>query len=322
MSRFPFVFLLLALLPGSSNVGAQTALPSSEDLLIETYWHYDYTLHLETGTIVHQADEYYELYVIFHYDSLYRLYNNGLSLEGKWSMSGTILNWPYRQVKEHQVLSVSATALELSFKPVNGTGTMLYHFTAQPRPPGMFARREGELPEVVVREKPKNRVVTSEKKRRGLFKRKEEVATAPQIPIQIEVTGGGYYGGIDPVLRDHIVIKSNGRLVQEFMTKNRGLVVHKKNISRQQLEAFVAWCEEQKFFDMERQYDCTSKLCDKRKNIKPAPTPLRICITYGPRRKMVTVTIWGKDKHGERYVNYPPQIDSIVDAVQRMANAP
>jgi hypothetical protein len=35
---------------------------------------------------------------------------------------------------------------------------------------------------------------------------------------------------------------------------------------------------------------------------------------------MVTVAIFGKDKHGEQYVEYPPQIDHIVDTVQRMAS--
>jgi hypothetical protein len=317
-SLLSHVFIWLCLL-SNENLVAQNELPKAEHLLIETYWHYDYTIHLETGTAVHQADDYYDLYVIFHYDSIFRLYNNGLMIDGKWSMQNGQLKWPFRQVENYRVISVTPEGLELSFTPVNGTGTMLYHFTAEDKPSVMFARREGELPEILIREK-KQGLFTKATKRNKRGRNKNQDSAPPTVPIQIEITGGGYYGGVDPVLRDHITIKSNGRLVQEFMTKGRGLMVIKKDIPRAELEAFVAWCEEQKFFDFERQYDCTSTLCDKRKSIKPAPTPLRVCITYGPRRKMVTVAIFGKDKHGERYVDYPPQIDHIVDAVQRMAS--
>jgi hypothetical protein len=304
---------------------AQNEAQRPENMLIETYWQYAYTLHLETGTVVHQAEDNYQLFVVFHYDSLFRLYNNGLMLEGNWSIDKGQLKFPFRQVDSYRLIAATANYLELGFSPPNTSATYIYHFNAEERPVGMFSRRDGELPEVVIKEKAKNRVqllAKAEKSRKRFkvpFLKKQEEA-APLTPIQIEITGGGYYGGVDPVLRDHIVIKSDGRLVQEFMTKGRGLTVTKKDIPREELELFVAWAEEQKFFDMERQYDCKSKLCDKRKDIKPRPTPLRVTITYGIKRKMVTVAIFGKDKSGERYVDYPPQIDNIVDAVQRMAS--
>jgi hypothetical protein len=57
-----------------------------------------------------------------------------------------------------------------------------------------------------------------------------------------------------------------------------------------------------------------------RKSDKPTPIPLRIVVTYGQRKKVVTVAIWGKDNTGTQYVEYPPQLDHIVDAIQRMAN--
>jgi hypothetical protein len=303
----------------SASLSAQNDIQKPENMLIETYWQYGYTLHLESGTVVHQSDPSYPLVVIFHYDSVYRLYNNGLQIEGKWHIANGQMHFPFRQLDKYRLTSANAHSMELAFNPPNNKGTFIYHFVATTVPLGMFSKRDGELAEVVILEKLKRNKAVKASKKSKKQKAKEE-ALALKTPIQIEITGGGYYGGIDPVLRDHIVIKSNGRLVQEIMTKERGLIVHKKDIPRDELEAFVVWAEQQSFFDFERQYDCKSNLCDKRKLKTPKPTPLRICITYGNRRKMVTVAIWGKDKTGDKYVDYPPQIDNIVEAVQRMAN--
>ncbi|MEZ4980000.1 MAG: hypothetical protein R2769_00110 [Saprospiraceae bacterium] len=44
----------------------------------------------------------------------------------------------------------------------------------------------------------------------------EEAVEENQPYINIELIGGGYYGGIDPVLKDFIHVKSDGRLIKEF----------------------------------------------------------------------------------------------------------
>ena len=67
-------------------------------------------------------------------------------------------------------------------------------------------------------------------------------------------------------------------------------------------------------------YDCESNFCQERKQNKPTPIPLRLSIAYGDRKKVVTVSIWGKDKNQVRYVDYPPAFDFIVEAIQRMAH--
>jgi hypothetical protein len=136
----------------------------------------------------------------------------------------------------------------------------------------------------------------------------------------VELIGGGFYGGIDPVIKDFIHIKSDGRLIKEFQSVNEGLHVTKKNISREELEQFAEYVVKQKFFNYERVYDCSDQNCFKRKGMKPAPIPLRIAITYGDRKKVVTIAIWGKDDLGSHYVDYPPALDNIIDAIQRMAN--
>ena len=76
----------------------------------------------------------------------------------------------------------------------------------------------------------------------------------------------------------------------------------------------------QNFFEFERLYDCEDSFCQKRKHVKPTPIPLRIAVAYGNRKKVITVSIWGKDEKNTKYVNYPPALDNIIDAIQRMAH--
>ena len=97
-------------------------------------------------------------------------------------------------------------------------------------------------------------------------------------------------------------------------------MVTKKDIPRAQLEEFVEYCVKQKFFDLERIYDCETAVCLRRKHKKPTPVPLRLAIAYGNRKKVITISIWGQDENKARYVDYPPSLDNIIDAIQNMAH--
>ena len=61
--------------------------------------------------------------------------------------------------------------------------------------------------------------------------------------------GGGFYGGIDPVYRNMILIKSDGKVVREYQSEMQGLIVNKHYISRDNLEKLVAYIEEKHFFE-------------------------------------------------------------------------
>jgi len=74
---------------------------------------------------------------------------------------------------------------------------------------------------------------TAKSKKKKKRRRKSDRIAEKPIYINIELIGGGYYGGVDPVLRDYIQIKSNGRLIQEFKSIHNGLIVKKKNIPRE-----------------------------------------------------------------------------------------
>ncbi|MEZ5033067.1 MAG: hypothetical protein R2787_16895 [Saprospiraceae bacterium] len=97
-------------------------------------------------------------------------------------------------------------------------------------------------------------------------------------------------------------------------------MVTRKNISRSELEDFAEWIQENGYFELDREYDCTDQECHRRKRERPRPMPLQTSITIGQRTKIVTVPIWGEDNRHVRYIDHPPLIDQIVETVYRMAD--
>ncbi len=302
-----------------------------ERLFVESKWKYTYTLHAESNTIIHKADKNYEFFLYFRYDYTYQEFLNGKLTRGNWSLNGRSLFYSFQHVNKFEIVQLNKSVMVLEFTQKNSKGKYQYHFVRVESKDAPFVRPANELPEVIVEadgdgSKPGGGIGKKKKKKDWLawFKRKERKPETPAGPapvyISVELIGGGYYGGIDPVLKDFIQIKTDGRLIKEYQSVHNGLLVTKKNIPRAELEMFADYVLKQGFFDYERAYDCPDQLCQKRKGDKPVPIPLRIAITYGQRKKMVTIAIWGKDDLGIRYVDYPPQMDNIVDAIQRMAN--
>ena len=316
-----FSFFLLSTTVYSQKFGYPKV---EERQLIGMKWRYAYTLHLESNTTVHQADKAYQYFIFFKYDFTFEQFLHGKFSKGNWSLNTSTLFYPFRNIKKFEIAAISNQTLVLEFQQPNSTGTYQYHFVAVDSKDAPFIRPADELPEVIVEaqqtEKQKKKkpwwaiLRGSDDKKEDATKRKELVY------ISIELVGGGYYGGIDPVIKDFIRITSDGRLIQEFQTVNQPLRVNKKNIPRQELEAFAEYVTTNKFFDMQRFYDCNSPICDKRKMLKPTPIPLRLMIAYGDKKKIITLPIWGLDNYKIRYLDYPPALDNIIDAIQKLAN--
>jgi len=213
----------------------------------------------------------------------------------------------------------------LEFTQPNSKGTYQYHFIRVESKDAPFKKAANELPDVIVetensRKKGKNWLSFNRKKKRKKKKRRKKKAVEEPIYISIELIGGGYYGGVDPVLKDYIHIKSDGRLIKEFKSLNSGQVVTKKDIPREELEQFAEYIIAQKFFEYERMYDCQTSNCQNRKKTKPTPIPLRLAVAYGDKKKVVTISVWGLDENKIKYVDYPIALDNIIDAIQRMAH--
>lgn len=307
------------------SLGWGTRYPAvDERKLVETKWRYTYAIHLESNTIIHQAEEYYDYYLYFRYDYTYHQVLNDHKTRGTWSLNGSELFYSFKHINKFEIANIDKQTLVLEFTQPNSKGTYQYHFVQVESKDAPFVKPANELPDVIVetlnprRESRRMRTLARQRKRKAKKKKKRDGEDL--VYISIELIGGGFYGGIDPVLRDYIHIKSDGRLIKEFKSQRSGLVVTKKNIPREELEQFAEYIIAQRFFEFERMYDCASSFCQERKHTKPTPIPLRLAVAYGSRKKVVTVSIWGKDKNNLRYVDYPPAFDFIVEAIQRMAH--
>ena len=320
-ARFISLFLFLSASVFAQKFGEKFG----ENQIIGTKWRYTYTLHLESNTTVHQADKEYQYFLFFKYDYTFEQYLHGQFSKGTWSLNNNTLFYNFRNVPKFDIVAVNNKTLVLEFKQPNTTGTYQYHFVSVESSEAPFVRPVNELPEIIVEAPSKN------KKKRHWWdflsttdeKKSEQANTRKDIPyISVELIGGGYYGGIDPVIKDFTRINSDGRLIHEFQTVNAPLHLVKKNISRTELQQFAEFISDNKFFDMQRLYDCNSEVCEKRKLVKPTPIPLRLMVCYGDKKKVITISIWGEDNRKIHYVNYPQALDNIIDAIQKLANRP
>jgi hypothetical protein len=323
------LFLVFLQKAQAQEVGTVFNAPD-ERLFVESKWKYTYTLHAESNTIIHKADKDYGFFLYFRYDYSYQGFLNGKFSSGNWSLNGRSLFYSFQHVNKFEIVELNKSVMVLEFTQKNSKGKYQYHFVRVESKNAPFVKPANELPEVLVEadgDATKNTNGIGKKKKKdwlALLRRKNHKPETPAGPpptyISVELIGGGYYGGIDPVLKDFIQIKTDGRLIKEYQSINTNLLITKKNIPREELEMFADYVLKQGFFDFERAYDCPDQHCQKRKGEKPVPIPLRLAITYGDRKKMVTIAIWGKDNLNIKYVDYPPQLDNIVDAIQRLAN--
>ncbi len=294
-----------------------------ERRLVETKWKYTYALHLESNTIIHKAEDAYEYFLFFRYNYTYQQYLNGKFSRGSWRIKSNDLLYSFKHIKKFSVATANKKVLVLEFTQPNSRGTYQYHFVRVSSENSPFIKPPNELPDVNVEainpNKPEKKWWVFNKPTKKKKKKKRSAPKANEPYISIEMVGGGFYGGINPTLRDYIHIKNDGRLIKEYKSRESGLVVTKRDIPREELEKFAEYVLAQEFFDLERIYDCETELCQKRLKHKPAPIPLRLAIAYKDRRKVVTISIFGKDNRNIQYVEYPEELDQIIATIQKMA---
>jgi len=287
----PYIGLLVFLLSTAWSAAQPPNLEIEERKLVETKWKYTYALHLESNTIIHQAEEAYEYFLYFRYNNTYVQFLNGKFSRGNWKLKKETLQYKFKHIKKFTIAAITSQVLVLEFTQANSKGTYQYHFTK-----ATFPKRK---------------------------KRKKNANNQPKKQltyINIELTGGGFYGGINPVYRDFIHIKNDGRLIREFKSEEDGLITTKRTIPRTELERFAQSIVDKGFFNMERLYTCETHICEKRKARKPSPIPLRIAVAYGDRRKVITISIFGKDDRKMKYVDYPIALDQIIATIQNMVH--
>ena len=354
MLRTPLLTAVLATCVMLS-VRAQTAPIDSaliERTIVEAKWRYTHTLHVESATVIHEAGAEYDFYLYWRYDYSAEEFLNGKYERKGWALAGDQLFYPFRNVKVFRVAQAGRENLALEFTQPNSKGHYQYHFVRVGDDDAPFVKPINQLPTVQVegqagpkskRRKLKGDEVAGIKKNRRWwpFKRRKakdkptKEAKPPKVRksdrrrdengvlaanVLIEMTGGGYFGGIDPVMRDHTVIKPGGRLVKEFKTVQTDLRRVATDIDVTEYNRLVEFILKKNFFDFERVYDCHTEACVKRKRQKPTPVPLRLAISDGKRKKVINIAIWGQDRRGARYVDYPQELEEIIQAILKVSN--
>jgi len=318
LSTILFIFTLSA---QAQKFGYPTV---DEAQLAGTKWRYSYTLHVESNTTVHQADKDYQYFLYFKFDNSYEQYLQGKFSQGKWRLFGNSINYTFRNVDKFEIAVLNNKVLALEFQQPNTHSTYQYYYVAAEDSESPFVRPQNELPEVVV-------LAPSKQKNKNRWwnflsrtpERKESPTLKKEYPyMSVELIGGGFYGGIDPVVKDFTRIDTDGKLLHEFQTVNKPLEVVKHVIQKEELNAFMEFAQKNNFFNMERLYDCESTLCQKRKIQKPTPIPLRVMLNYGDRKRVITIAIYGEDAQHFRYVSYPPQLENIIEAIRKLIHRP
>ncbi len=316
--------------------------PVDENYLAGTKWQYTHTYNAPTETYVHRADEFYEYFLHLKYDYVWESYLNGIRRKGTWKLNEgqNQLFYNFRNNNWWRIPELTEERLVLEFSV--GQNDFQYHFVRVDSDNAPFEKSADELPEIEVEEKEvaentkrvrKERQQRLMERWRARRKTKKEAKKAlktekflekfekePEpILIEIAMVGGGFYGGVDPVLKNFTQIKGSGRLIREYESINNGLTKTKKDISREDLEKLIGFIEQQNFFEYDNFYDCDAVSCHNRKTQDPLPIPLRLSVRYGNKKKVVTISIFGRDERSSRYVDYPKGIDLIVDGINKMA---
>jgi hypothetical protein len=310
------LIIILGLLLSLNNrlFGQQEA-----ELLIETHWRHTFTLHVETNSVIQQAGEAWRYYLYFRYDSVCEHSLNDRVHQSPWTAENRQLHLVFRHAGAFEIVRLNSASLDLKCLSPNGRDTLLYHFIRVEKDQSPLGKKSATLPIARVETMPADQqpALAGSTGAAG-----ETLLPDSYDPAQmvIELVGGGYYGGINPVIRDFITINRQGRLIHEFESVQGKRMIRKNDISPAQLDKFTVWAEAQQYFSMEALYDCKTPECERRKNQQPRPVPLRLAISKGDYRKMVTISIWGLDRNGKRYVSYPPALDHIIDAIQKMAH--
>ncbi|MFK8057572.1 MAG: hypothetical protein AB8F78_15715 [Saprospiraceae bacterium] len=354
------VILSLVLLGTSSGVLAQaesnTARVDSaliERTIVEAKWRYVYTMHVGSSTIIHEAGDEYDFYLYFRYDYTAEEFLNGRYERKAWALAGDQIFYPFRNVNVFRVTQAGRQNLALEFTQPNSKGAYQYHFVRVDDIDAPFIKPVNQLPTVLVegitKQKRKRRrlkgdeIAGVKKNRRWWpFKKRKKEEKAPNVKrekrekekeerriskegvaavdMMIEITGGGFFGGIDPVMRDYAVIKPGGRLVKEFKSVQTELRRTAADLNVEEYNRLAEYIESKGFFDLDRVYDCSSEACVNRKRLKPTPIPLRIAVSNGRRKKVVNIAIWGQDNRGIRYVDYPQELEDVIQAVLKVSN--
>ena len=272
---------------------AQPAQKWNKSLLTGVIWSFQMTYESESGDIIEKADTALVCDLLLDASHSYELFDRDQLFRGAWDLQSDILKVSFRGREEFTLTQLTVDQLDLRFQA--GRKQYIHRFIRQP--------------DILPITQPPNSPSTNPTpdKRTWLSGERE---------IRVELTGGGYFGGSDPVQRDFILIKENGRLIHERQTVYTGLRIEKTDLSMRQLAELADFIRSSGFFDMESRYGCLSQDCEARLQAQPKPVPLRLAVTDGLDRHVVEVAIWDENS---QFVSFPAGLKRIVDTIRGLA---
>lgn len=281
-------------------------------------------VHSASGKTLHRGGDEFPSFLYFRADNTLLENTNGYYREGHWSMAAGRLQAAYRGTVSFCADMPNENLLVLGFEADGPSPGRQYHFERVELEDTPFHRSPYDLPMVIV-ERDRRKATVSGRPWWAFWRKwfpADEPQAPPPVPILIEVSGGGYYGGLNPVYRQFVRITGDGSLVREVVTEREGSMLTRRRITRRELEDFAEWIELQGYFGLPREFDCADQACWQRKRGKPRPVPLQLVVSFGKKHHRITVHLFGPDNRNIRYVDYPPVIDQIVETVYRMADRP
>lgn len=332
---FKITMLLLLILAGEQML-AQQYPAIDEKQFLNTRWKFAYSAHVQSDEVVFRAEDGYEHFVWFKYDGTCHTFFNGNLTEEKWSLQKDkiSLDYSFSNIKTWTIALFNKEVLALEFTMADTAAYRYYFVRVTETESSFFSYNADEISEVEVsrlikgvdphpyrhvKDEPGKRLRPTKTNKNNV---KEEAPVAQPEFMQIELVGGGFFGGDDPVYRNHVTIYTDGRVHRQYQTEKTGLTTWKSKISRKHLEELMLYLEKKDFFQMEQVYTCTTNDCMTRMREQPRPVALRLAVTKGAQRKVITVSIWEGSGLAAHLVSYPSNLDLIVKAIEDITMTP
>lgn len=138
--------------------------------------------------------------------------------------------------------------------------------------------------------------------------------------IEIYVSGGGLFGGINPKEYDRTMIFNNGLIQREYKSKIGGIEQYEKKVSREDLIKLAQFIVDLGYFKFYEEYECASDdvACKQRMKQAPTPIPLSISVAIGVRREKIDIDFYAPTIE-KNWVKYPENIVKILNAIYAIA---
>jgi hypothetical protein len=134
--------------------------------------------------------------------------------------------------------------------------------------------------------------------------------------IEIYVSGGGLFGGINPKEYDRTMIFNNGLIQREYKSKIGGIEKYEKKVSREDLIKLAQFIVDLGYFNFYEEYECDSDdvACKQRMKQAPTPIPLNISVAIGVRREKIDIDFYAPSIE-KNWVKYPENLVKILNAI-------